>query len=216
MGYTRVDLVSAYLNGLTINSTTTPSEDEVMNWIKEVEDYIDERTGQVWGVKTFTDEIFDYDGSGSIMIPYAPLLSITSLSYETEGLGADSASWSTLTEGRNNDFIVYTNSGLIKFFGSNYPSAGYQNIKVSGTYGRSSTPKRVQSLATKLVARKVIEAKVNSLARDAEGSVSVGNISLGDPSLFSVERLSRMDEEIERDFKTLAGFKFVGVNRRVV
>lgn len=214
MAYTRTDLVSAALNGLTINSTTTPSDTDVLNWINESDDKIDNRTGRVWGSRTFSSTYFDYDGTGELVLPFKPLISVTELKWETEGLAADSTTWSTLTEGRTNDFIVYKNEGRIKFFGSNFPSSGFQNICVSGTYGRSSTPKRIRELSTLLTAKRVIAAKADALARQAEGSVSVGNISLSDPSMFSVDRMKAIDEEIERLYKDISGFKTIGVTSR--
>lgn len=194
MAYTTVDLVSAELNGVIISSTTAPSSTTVTNWITEEDSNIDLMTGQTWTSTTVTDEAYDYDGSGYLRLLNAPVISLTSTSYEANGIGASSESWTDLTEGRTNDYIAYLSDGELDFISS--VPAGKQNVKVSYVYGYDTTPGYIQRLATLKVVQRFISAGVNSSAKDEGGSVSVGDISISDPSNFSADYVKSIDTEI--------------------
>ena len=203
MVYTYVDLVSAELNDLEIGSSTTPSINTVNMWIEDATADINLRTGKVWESTVATSVYLDYDGSGFLKFPENPLLTVTELKYEVNGLGADSVSWSTLTEGRTGNFITYVLDGEIEFFGDYIPPKGYQNICVSYTYGYATTPAYITRLATLLVASRVIKATINASAQGEGGSVTVGNISITDPSNFSVGYIKDMKSEIDDIYKRI-------------
>lgn len=210
MAYTNIDLVSAELNGLAINSSTYPSEDTVNSWIKQAQAEIEAKTGKVWEATAFTSTLFDSDGGQYFRFPFAPVISISLFKYESNGLGADSESWTTLTEGRTNDFILYVNDGEIEFTGkTSKPGYGQQNVMASGVYGYSTTPIKIQRLATALVAKRVIDATINASAQEEGGSVTVGNISITDPTTFSVSHSRNMSVEIKDLFNELAGTSYV-------
>ena len=205
MAYTTIQDVSNALKGLSITSTTTPDIDTVNSWILENDSWIDEMTGKLWASNVVTSAYLDYDGSGILHLPHYPIISVEELKYETQGLGADTAEWSTLTEGRTNDFIIYKDEGDIKFFGDNTPSGGYQNINISYTHGMSSTPLYIKRLSTLMTAKQVISATINSQAQEEGGAVSVGNISVSDPTIFQVNFVKSMNDEIESILKKLGG-----------
>ena len=196
MAYTTVALVSAELNGVSITTSSTPSSSTVENWIAEVDSEIDLRTGQSWTSTTVSDEVYDYDGSGYLMLLHAPVLSVSTASYETNGIGADSESWTDLTEGRTEDYIVYLSDGEIDFHKT--VSAGKQNFKITYTYGYTSVPSYIQRLATLMVVQRFIGAGVNSSAKDEGGSISVGDISISDPSNFSSDYVRSVGTEINK------------------
>lgn len=197
MAYTTVALVSSALKGVDINSTTTPSSSEVTEWMNEVDSEIDQIFGKSFTSTTITDEYVDYDGSGYLRLPYAPVISISSLEHLKGGLGTSNITTTSLSEGRTNDFLIYKDEGEIKFYGNNAPTFGYNNIKWSGVVGYSSVPKWVQRLATLMVVRNYIKATVTNTAQKGGRSISVGNLSLGSPSNFSSSEVRDINAEIE-------------------
>lgn len=209
--YTTVDNISNELNGLTINSTTVPSSTVVEGWIDEAEALIELKTGKVWGSSTASSAVFDYDGRGHIILPYKPIISVTKVEYETQGLGASSTTWSTITEGRGNtnNFIVYKPEGRIEFRGS-APTAGSQNLRVTLDYGYTSVPSTITTLTTKMVANRVTGAVVQAQAQEGGGSVSVGNISITDPTTFGLDAVQQRNKEISELFGLVQGIKSVG------
>ena len=203
MAYTTIALVSAELNGASITPSTVPSSTTVGTWITQVEAEIDNRTGKHWETGTATNEILDYDGNGFLRLLNAPLLAVSTLAYEENGLGADSASWVSLTKGRAEDYITYLPEAEIEFIAS--VPAGIQNIKSTYTYGYSVVPSYIQRLATLMVAKRSIDAVVNNSASNEGGSVTVGNISITDPSNFSTDYIKNLNNEINELFTQQAG-----------
>lgn len=195
--YTDADSVSAILNGVTISGTTTPSDDQVDAWIAQASNELEVMTGRIWTSTTASSVILDYDGSGYLRLPKSPVISISSLEYNKQGLGSSSSEWTSLTEGRTNDFIFYSDEGEVQFFGSNTPPAGQQRIRVSYTYGYASTPLWVEKLCAQMVARRFIASVVQGDAKEQGGSITVGNITISDPSTFSASFLRQLDTEIE-------------------
>lgn len=198
MAYTTLELVSAELNGLTINSTTIPSSTSVSSWIEQAEAQIELQTGKVWESTVETSAIYDADGSEFFRFPHAPVISISTLEYEENGMGASSESWVSLTEGRTKAFILFVMDGEVQFTGrSAKPPKGYKNLRVTYTYGYSTTPVYIQRLATLMVASRVVETVINESAQQGGGSVTVGNISITDPTTFSVSHLRSVKDEIK-------------------
>lgn len=213
--YTTVAEVSNELNGFTIDGSSTPSSITVENWIEEAQDFINEKTGKKWDSNTITEEYHDYDGSGYVQTYHSPVITITSLSYEKNGFSQTSEDWTELDEGRTSDknFIVYKDEGEIQFHNTTLKT-GYKNIKISYTYGHSSVPLRITRLATLMTARRVISAVQAKSATTEGGSVSVGTISVSDPSTFGSNKLKEMQEEINRIFGEIGTFKVFNLDRR--
>ncbi len=199
--YTTIALVSTELGGQTIDSSSTPSSTTVESWISQVESEIDMRTGKTWSSTAITDELIDYDGSGYIKLPYAPIISISALSYNTESLSG-TASYTSLTSGIGNDYIFYPKDGQVQLINTNVP-AGLQRVKWSGVIGYATVPSYITSLATKMVANRYADATLNGSLSEEGGSVTVGNISITDPSQFSLSATNSRRAEIDNIFKNM-------------
>jgi len=211
MTYTTIDFVSYELNNLTIDSSSIPSSTAVIGWIDDADSEINLRTGKIWSSTTASSVLLDYDGTGFLKLPFTPVISITSLEYEENGLGASSTSWKPLTEGRTEDYISYVMDGEVEFFGSSKPPKGYQNIRITYVYGYANTPAYISRLATLIVAKRVIAATINKSSQGEGGSVTVGNISITDPSNFSVGYIQNIGTEINDIYKRIGTSKiFVG------
>ena len=213
MAYTTSALVSAEIGGVTIDGSSVPTSTTVDLWIADAKAEIDERTGTTYESTAITSsayEYHDYDGCGRIKLFNYPIISIESLDVEINGLSGDSSDWQTLTEGRTSagHFIFYDTQGVIAFHSnalSVQPQAGSQNIRVAYTYGRASVPLNVARLATLLVASRYLTTVASKTATEEGGSVSVGTISVSDPTNYANVRLKEYSAEIESIFKKLIG-----------
>jgi len=203
--YTDLTKVSAELNGLSIVSSTIPSSTSVDLWIEEASAEIESKTNRVFSSVSF-DEYIDYKGGDEIRISYTPILSLSSVSYDDQGLG-NAANWTLLTEGQANDYIYYDKEGVIKLIEHDIPN-GFKNVRVQGYYGTSSTPLDVQKLATLLVAKRVIGTIVQGQSTDEGGEITVDVITIKDPSTFSLSNLNRINTEIDNLYSNLSGGKF--------
>lgn len=209
MTYTYVDLVSDELNSLEIGTSTSPSINTVKRWIEDADSEINLRTGKIWSSQTATSAVLDYDGTGYIKLPHSPVISISNLWYENHGLGADSENWTALTEGRTNDYILYVMDAEIELIAT--VPFGKQNIMVTYTYGYANTPAYITRLATLIVAKRVIMATINKSAQGEGGSVTVGNISITDPSNFSAGYVKDLTKEIDSIYDRIGTTRvFVG------
>jgi hypothetical protein len=104
------------------------------------------------------------------------------------------------------------NEGEIEFTKSGIPTYGYQNIRVTYTAGYESVPYFIQRLSTAIVAKRVIMTVINGSASEIGGSVSVGTISVTDPSSFGHNHLKSLTQEINELFKS-AKFKNYNITR---
>lgn len=204
--YTNIADVAAELGGVTIDGASTPSATVVNHWISEASEEIEELTGRVWAKESVTStnyEYHDYQGDGRIRLLHYPVVTVDSLEYESEGLGASSTAWSTLTEGRTSsaNFILYKDIGIIQIHSTangKTPTAGQQNIRVTYTYGYKTTPPLIKRLCSLLVAKRFIQSVANKSASEEGGSVSVGTISVSDPSSYIHNHLESINREIDR------------------
>lgn len=194
MTYTTVSLVAAELNGANINTTTVPATSTVNNWIDEAKAEIDLRTNKVWEAEYASSTYLDGNGGKYLRLPFAPVIEIDEIKREVNGLGAEE-SWETLEHGRNKDFILHVMDGEIEFI-NKAPSFGSRNVCVSYIYGYAEVPPYITRLATLIVASRVIQATINDSAGSGGGSVSVGNISITDPSSFSISHYRSIRDEI--------------------
>jgi len=213
--YTTVTEISNELNGYTLNSTTVPSSTTVSGWIEEASKEIDLRTNTIWSSATVSSEYYDYDGSGMLRLDKSPTISMTEVLAESSGIDASSATWYELEEGRirTKDFIFYPEEGELLFHGTQKPIAGRQNICLTYVWGQTSTPVDIKRLATLITAKRTIQTIVGGSATNEGGSVSVGTISVSDPSEFGNRRLERMGTEIDRLFRVVGDMKTYRLNR---
>jgi hypothetical protein len=203
--YTTTTDVSAELGGVSISTSSTPTTATVQSWIADASDEVEQLTGRIWGISAVTSDSYeyvDYDGSGRIRLKNYPVVSIESLEYEANGLGATSAAWSSMTEGRisSTDYIIFKDEGIVML----HPSAtgkqipyGHQNVRVTYTYGHTTTPRNIRRLTTLLVAKRYILTVANKSASVEGGSVSVGSIRVSDPTNYVLSHLGRIETEID-------------------
>jgi hypothetical protein len=213
MAYTTTTQVSAEIGGVTIDGSSVPTNTTVDLWIADAKEEIDERCGRTFESTAITSaayEFHDYDGSGIIKLNNYPIISIESLAVEVNGLSGASADWQTLTEGRTSagHFIFYDTLGVIAFHANalaTQPVAGSQNIRVEYTHGASALPLNVARLATLLVAQRYLQSVASKTATQEGGSVSVGTISVSDPTNYANVRLKEYSAEITDLFNKLIG-----------
>ena len=214
--YTSVENVSNELNGLTIDSSSTPSSSVVSGWIDEAAAEIEMTTGMLWTSATASSETHDYDGSGILRLYNHPVISVSEVLADSTGVNATATGWYSLSEGRlsTQDFLLYKDEGELVFHGIQKPQAGYQNIMVSYIYGFATVPTKITRIATLLTARRVIETIQSASATNEGGTVSVGTISVSDPSTFGNSRLSQIDNELKSLYNELGTLKTYRIDRR--
>jgi len=214
--YTSVTNVSNELAGYTIDSSSVPSSSVVEGWIRESDEEINLNTGMLWSSTTASSEVHDYDGSGVLFTKYNPVLAVSELLVESNGLGASTSSYQSLTEGRTNanDYIIYKPEGEINFHGSRKPQAGFQNLIVSYTYGFENVPEYITRLSTLMTAKRLIESVQSGSATNEGGTVSVGTISVSDPGSFGTTHLKLINSEIKEILSKIGSFKTYRLDRR--
>ena len=188
MAYTTSTAVATLLS-TTFSSSTDPTDTEVANIIARVQEYIDQYTGRIWTSAT-TTEYFDtwdeqrYSNYDVLYVPQRvqttfflskrPVISINSLQENTGGLSSEN--WVSRATGYGNDAIFYGAPGYIDFFDSQ-PSRGLKNIKVTYTYGVSTTPNDIKYACELLSAVQVIDAIKRASDQEGLSAVSIGNVS---------------------------------------
>ena len=100
----------------------------------------------------------------------APIISITAIDTTTSTPGS-TASWTTLTSGRDNDYILTKDLGMIEIVDSSVaPEDEPQSIRWYGVWGYSFTPDDVRLAVAKGVAMDLANSThYRSLIRGAEG-----------------------------------------------
>lgn len=208
--YTDATKVQEELRSTTaFASTTNPSSDTVTRWITEASDLITDMCGTPFTSQSYT-EYFDYSGEDRIQLRYSPLLAVTSFEYNTASLG-ETETWVSKTEGTH--FIKYPQYSELLLVSSKFaPNEGNRNIKVTYTAGYSTVPLKVQALATKMVAHRVLSSLISNNINEGNdgGSISVGSISIVEPASYGVnsykqlkQDIADLSEEITSGFKVL-------------
>ena len=107
-----------------------------------------------------------------LRLKYSPVLSVTKLEK------CDSAgTWTTLTEGKQNDYLVMQEG--VRFLRS-VPSYDYKNVRVTYKVGYATTPGRVSECSARLAAT-VAQRIVDSRSRS---DVAISGMSIGKPAEF--------------------------------
>lgn len=207
--YTTPTLVERELRSASLSSSTTPTLATVQDWIEEESAYINTIAGQVFGVGVASSEMIDLDGE-EFMLENAPIVSITAIEYNVYPIGSSlGSSWVTKT--KDTDYTVYDDIGRVMILHNNWrPALGRKRVRASYTYGYTSTPLEVQRLATKLVAKRVIDSLLfeNVNEGNSGGSVKVGPIQIVDPTDVGVGTYRQLTEDIsELKKKVITGFR---------
>jgi len=158
---------------------------------------------------SFTDALFNtrdlYAGkNGSILYfsdfnDYNFISAITSVSYKT----SDNDSWQTFTVGNEGDYVIDKRTTAIKF-DSTLVNDGYQNLKISGTYGYifTNAPKEYKQLVAMISALQgIIYASGGSYSN--VDSHTIGNITISKGQYASnlKQEYNDLVESIERHMR---------------
>mgnify|MGYP006935510409 CR=1 FL=1 len=200
MAYTNATLIEAELRAdAAFSGSTVPSLTQVTTWITETDAYIDHLSSNAYAQQTITDEYIDYRGESELILKHSPIISVSSLSYNTNTLGSDlGEGWVVKSEGT--DFIVKKEAGtLILPFTTFSPGTGLRKFKCTYVSGYATTPATVQMLATKMVASRVLDSLLSSNVNEGNdgGSISVGSISIVEPGSYGVNTYKEMKSQIK-------------------
>jgi len=191
--YTTKGKIQNYL-AVDINDSL---DSQLADWISAVEIYIDNFTGKSF--EETADEIRYFDGNGKSEIQIDDFISITSV--EILQLNSTDVDY-TLTEGQASDYITYPYNDIPKYRLQMTTSSqigtflkGEKRIKITATWGHSSTvPKDIELAATMLVSS-IIEKgmKGGTIMSESLGdySVSFANIDTLSSSVGVKEILSK-------------------------
>ena len=205
MAYTTTDKVASYLQ-LDITSGTTPSTTDVEQWITEAEGAINQKVGHAYSTSSSTENIFSSNSLKDFWIPkdFLPLVSIDKLEINT-GSNFDQT-WVEKTEGT--DFlIVDLITGHLKFSPNTTLNAIEQSVRMDLTYGTSSVPAIVTSLATKMAAKNYLQSALMNVSIETNEEIGLGPIRIKSDSSNASQVLGNLSMEIEAQMKTLGTTK---------
>lgn len=199
MSYTTTQFVQEELRATApFSNSTVPSLQSVQRWIDEESIRFDTIAGTVASLTTYTEYI-DYEGSDIILLKNSPIVSVSSISYNTNPIGSSlGVAWETKTA--ETDYTVYEGKGKILLLPLNFsPTVGAKRFKIVYSAGYSSTPKDVQALVTKMVALRVLDTLIHSNINESNdgGEVSVGSIRIVEPGSYGVNSYMKLKTDIE-------------------
>lgn len=172
--YTTSDKVAEFLQTKkAFDDSTIPTDLQVENFIRRQEDYIDYRTRKSWKLKAVTEDtdpiLVDYSRDG-FYLRHRNFYRVYSVKLWNGG------SWQTLVEGRNNDYHVNYDLGMIMVsrmfqipavYGmvgryQLWGGGGFKNsVRVDYVYGRDSETDPeffvAEDITTKLVAKDLLQ-----------------------------------------------------------
>jgi hypothetical protein len=190
-GYTNIAQIQNYL----LTNIDLVFQPQVLSWIGQVEDYIDQQTGRNFIADT-VDSIKSYNGNGKNVLIIDDCISITKIEiYDTEG---------NLIEGAlvaNTDYFLEPANELpkqeIRLYGYRFQK-GIQNIKITGKWGYSvAVPNSIMHAATILV------ANIINFSNQSEGEIQTLNV--GSYSVSFKDQSKR--DDFERVPEILDSFK---------
>jgi len=205
-GYTTVAKVSEYM-GTTISNSTAPTTAAVTSWIEWAEKQIDSATGVSFTSDVATNVYVETTGAYNLVVPieYTPLVSLSTVQVNS---GTNfSETWTTLTEGT--DFIIVDKDTGKLLFNTDVSFKGLERgLKIGVlTYGFDETPKLVEELATRLVAKQFVNSKLSNTASTTNESIKVGPITLKNDSGNSVTIVQNLTNEINDLYDKLGDFR---------
>lgn len=204
--YTTASLVKNELRVTTdFASTTVPSLDTINNWIEEESEFINHLAGKTYGVTEYTEVLDIKPGTDTLYLLNAPIVEVDSVKYSEYPLGDSNYSLS-IEKTEDVDFTVYDKEGVIKTL-SWKPQAGRKRVEVVYTAGSGVLPLIVQKLATKMVAKRVMDTIIEADLNEQKSgkTVAVGNVRITKSTSFGIAQY----QEITREIKDLQD-KIVG------
>lgn len=219
--YTTVDLVEVYL-GLTIDSSSTPSESTVERYIEWVSDEIDHITKGKYLLEESTD-IIDLntdttatsantsDSTGAVRLPYAldmvalpnkPVQEIIQVWFNS-AFPYDTPVWTEKTVGYGGQ-VIQNGNYLELIDPADKPMMMAGSVKVRYSYGKQTLPPFVEKLATRMAALEIMTGQQSSSLTQGTGKIQVGDISIDDPGQFSSVFIKQTEESI-RTYLSMLG-----------
>jgi hypothetical protein len=209
--YTTPALVAAELRSSTpFDYNTYPSLATIQEWIFEDSAYINGIANTIFGSTTVVEYI-DYDGSEDLFLDNAPLIGVTTVEYNAYPIGSSlGSSWITKTE--DTDYTSYLDRGVVRILSNWSPSTGSKRIRVTYASGYEEVPLQVRMLCTKLVTDRVLESLIrqNINERNDGGSVSVGSISIVEPTSYGVNSFKQLKSDIQHLKEEILSSRFKG------
>ena len=193
MGYTTVEDIESYLR-TSFDSSTTPTDTQVQQYIEDVSNEIDEMVGTTFSVVSNVVEIFTPRvPSNKFLTKRYPLLSVDKLEYNN---GTEFVpDWVEIdsSEYRVDGDIIYTNQYYDK------------QIRITYSYGHNTVPTSVKELTTLLVVKKILVSA--DVSENEFDKVSIGPISVA--SNIGLSRLVNLDSTIDKLKKIVGRFRIV-------
>lgn len=199
--------MAAYLQRSAFSASTTPTNTDVDMFIEWSQGEIERKTNQAFQAITVSNEFHTirYVGGASRRRNYTfminkPYIVLTKSNVRAFTSGTDYiyvwngsayTDWvANKTEGRDEDYYVDYNEGVI-YFMKNFPVIPYsENVKVTYRYGESTVPSWAEELCTLMAAKRVLEFDYGRVISSEGGSgdeVDLPRIS---------DRIAALNEEI--------------------
>ena len=162
-------------NYLTIDIDNSFSS-QIADWAEAVDSYIDKFCGRTFGETVSETRYFDGNGKKELDIDdFVSLDTVQILEPNSDDV------MDTLTEGKEEDYIVYPYNSAPYFrlimtalSSTAVWSTGIKRIKITGTWGRANVPKDIELAATMLLAGVVEKGlKGGSVQSESLGDYSV-------------------------------------------
>ena len=159
-GYALYCTVKEVLDSLNISQDDTyaPRTSQLLLMIASRTKQFDNATNSTFITRSIgsTSDYQYVDGKGENQLTYflgkAPIVTLTELSVTTTATGS-AASWTAMTSGRDNDYMLTKDLGMIRFTkGSSAPDDFPLSIRWYGTWGYSYVPDDVRIAVIKGVA----------------------------------------------------------------
>lgn len=193
MAYTSVGDVETYLR-TTFTPTTIPTITQVEQYVDDVDEQVDQILGRSWGSQTY-EEIIDVPYStNKFLVKNYPLISVTSVEYNTAG-EYDTPVWVAFEKYyTNGDFII-----------TNTPITGNRKVRLTYTAGHITISPDVRMLATLLVVQQITTG--DAVANSSTSSVSIGPLSI--TKNIGASRLLNLKTTIREQIKRIGKHKTV-------
>ena len=153
-------------DGSDFTASTNPTQSFVEDLINAAEDEIDARTRHAWRSTLVSDELHDYIRNnayrqrgwwsyrGKIFLNHRAIHDFTAGTHKIEIW--DGSDWIDLvsddyTEGRNDDYWIDYNQGII-YFVNTYPFEIEQGVRVTYAYGEDTVPNDIRFACAKMAA----------------------------------------------------------------